>query len=292
MKPAAFEYYDPTTTQEALQLLGGFGDEAKVLAGGQSLVPLMNFRLVRPAHIVDLNRISELRYLRADQGELCIGAMARQRDLERSSMVAEGWPLISEAARYIGHVQIRNRGTVGGSLAHADPAAELPAVMTALEARFVIRGQDGERIARPEDFFVTYLTTSLAPDELLVEVRVPRLPPRTGWSFLEVSRRHGDFALVGVAALVTLDESGIVRRVRLAFTGAGPRPVRPVAVEEMLVGQRPDEQLFRHAGISASQDLDPSSDIHASAEYRREVGAVLARRALVQAAARAREMAH
>jgi CO/xanthine dehydrogenase FAD-binding subunit len=289
MKPAAFQYHDPATTVEALALLAQFGDEAKALAGGQSLVPLMNFRLARPARLVDLNLIDELSYLRVEQDTLCIGAMTRQRALERSPLVAAGWPLLQEATAYIGHAPIRNRGTVGGSLAHADPAAELPAVMATLDAALVIRGPDGERTLRSEEFYLSYLTTALAPDELLVEIRVPVLPPRTGWAFAEVSRRHGDFALVGVAALVTLSEDETIHGARLAFTGVAPTPLRAKQAEGLLVGQRPADPLFREASLLASAGLEPESDLHASADYRREIGAVLARRALVQAAARAGE---
>jgi carbon-monoxide dehydrogenase medium subunit len=263
------------------------GDEAKALAGGQSLVPLMNFRLARPARLVDLNLIAELSYLRVEQDVLRIGAMTRQRELERAPLVADGWPLLQEATAYIGHAQIRNRGTVGGSLAHADPAAELPAVMAALDAELVVRGRRGERTLRSDEFFLGYLSTALAADELLVEIRVPALPPRTGWAFVEVSRRHGDFALVGVAALLTLGEDGTIREARLAFSGAAPTPLRAARAEALLVGERPAEPLFREAGLLASPDLEPESDLHASADYRREVGGALARRALVRAAARA-----
>ena len=287
MKPAPFEYYDPTTLTEALALLAEFGDEAKPLAGGQSLVPLMNFRLARPARLVDLNPISELGYLRVEDGWLRIGAMTRQRQLERSPVVAEAWPLLRTATEYIGHPPIRHRGTVGGSLAHADPAAELPVVMAALDAEFVIRGQEGERTARAEDFFISYLTTALAPTELLVEVRVPALPARTGWGVQEVSRRHGDFALVGVAALVTLDARGAIESARVAIAGVAPTPVRVVEAEAVLRGERPGEAVFREAGRLASSAVEPDSDLHASADYRREVSGVLVRRALVEAATRA-----
>ena len=222
MKPARFDYYDPTTLAEALSLLAQFGDTAKPLAGGQSLVPMMNMRLARPAQLVDLNRLGELNYLEVEQGELRIGAMTRQRVLERSEIVARGWPLLQEAARYIGHVQIRNRGTVGGSLVHAYPSAELPVVMTALDATLVLRSEKGERVVRAEEFFVDVMTTVLQPGELLVEVRVPQVPPGSGASFQEVSRRHGDFALMGVAAIITPDAKGNVGAARLVFTGAIP----------------------------------------------------------------------
>ncbi|MFQ5849610.1 MAG: FAD binding domain-containing protein [Candidatus Binatia bacterium] len=285
MKPAAFEYYDPMTLVEALDLLAQLGEGARVLAGGQSLVPMMNFRLVRPSHLVDLNRVGELRYLRVENGGLRIGAMTRQRELERSAVVAEGWPLLRELTRHIGHVQIRTRGTVGGSLAHAYPSAELPLAMITLEAEFLLRSRKGERTVRAEDFFVTYMTTVLEPSELLVEIRIPPVPPRTGWAFQEVSRRHGDFALVGVAALLTLDEGGVIRRARLAFTG--PTPVRRAKAEELLVSERPGKDLFHEATGLAVQDLEQDTDIHASADYRREVAGVLARNVLEQAAGRA-----
>jgi CO/xanthine dehydrogenase FAD-binding subunit len=288
MKPASFEYHDPHSLDEALSLLAQLGDDAKVLAGGQSLVPMMNFRLVRPAYLVDLNRVPELAYVHANGDGLRLGAMTRQCTIERSEQIASGWPLLSEATRLIGHVQIRTRGTVGGSLAHADPSAEYPAAMTALNAQFVLRSQQGERTLDARDFFVTYLTTALEPGEILVEIRVPPLPPRTGWSFKEVSRRHGDFALVGAAALVTLDEDDRVHEARLAFTGAGPTPVRPSEAEAVLVGREPTEANFREAAALSTKDLEPDSDIHASAEYRREVGGVMARRALVEAAERAK----
>ncbi len=285
MKPARFEYYNPATLSEALALLVQLGDGVKVLAGGQSLVPMMNFRLVRPSHLVDLNRVGELSYLRVQNGELRIGAMTRQRELECSAAVAEQWPLLREAAGYIAHVQIRNRGTVGGSLAHAYPSAELPVVMAALEAKFVLRSQQGERTLRAGEFFVTHMTTALEPNELLVEVRVPPVPPRTGWDFQEVSRRYGDFALVGVAGLVTLDRGGLIQEIRLVFTG--PAPVRSAKAEEFSVGKRPDGALFREVAALATESLDQDSDIHASAEYRREVAAVLAHRVLERAAGRA-----
>jgi len=288
MKPAAFAYYDPTTIDEALALLADLGDDAKILAGGQSLVPMMNFRLARPAHLIDVNRVEPLHYLRVDGGVLRIGAMSRQSHIERSLDVENGWPLLADAVRHIGHVQIRNRGTIGGSLAHADPAAELPATMLALDAEMVVRRKGGERTVAAGDFFESYYTTALAADEMLVEIRVPAAPARTGWGFQEVSRRHGDFALVGAAALLTVDAAGVITRARLTFNGAAPAPVRSTAAEALLVGNKEDEGLFRRAGERASEDLDPDDDIHATAEYRREVGAVMARRALMQAAERAR----
>ena len=290
MKPAPFEYHDPDHIDAVLDLLAQLGDEAKVLAGGQSLVPLMNFRLARPAHLIDLNRVAELSYVRTAAGQLSIGAMTRQRSLERSPL-AGAWPLIGEALQYVGHTPIRVRGTVGGSLAHADPAAELPAVMSVLDAEFVVRSRRAQRTTGPDQFFRAYLTTSLEPDELLVEIRVPPLRPGTGWSFQEVSRRHGDFALVGVTALVTLGADGAIDTGRLVFVGAGATPERSRQAEAMLIGGRPGDALFRAVGDLAARALDPPADVHASVEYRRETAAVLARRALVEAAGRAAEQA-
>lgn len=285
MKPAAFDYYKPKTLAEALNLLGQFGEAAKPLAGGQSLVPMMNMRLARPAQLIDLNGLQELDYLKVENGELCIGAMTRQRSLERSAIVAQGWPLLREATRYVGHVQIRNRGTVGGSLAHAYPAAELPVAMTALSATLVLRSQESERAVTAEEFFVDAMTTVLKTTELLVEIRVPPVPPRTGWSFQEISRRHGDFALMGVAGLLTLRGDGAIEQAGLVFCGATPH--RATKIGQQLAGHRPETALFHDAADLAAAELEPESDIHASAAYRKEVAKVLARRALTQAAARA-----
>jgi CO/xanthine dehydrogenase FAD-binding subunit len=285
VKPARFDYYDPTSLDEALRLLTQFGDTAKPLAGGQSLVPMMNMRLARPAQLVDLNRLGELDYLKIDNGQLRIGAMTRQRSLERSKIVAEDWPLLQEATRYIGHVQIRNRGTVGGSLVHAYPSAELPVVMTALDATLVLRSEKRERLVRAEEFFVDVMTTVLQPDELLVEIRVPRTNPGSGWSFQEISRRHGDFALMGVAAIITPNANGNIGGARLVFTGTVP--ARSREAEALLIGKPPHRDLFMEAARFAATALDPESDIHATAQYRKEVAAVLGRRALEQAANRA-----
>ncbi|HEY3118731.1 MAG TPA: xanthine dehydrogenase family protein subunit M [Chloroflexota bacterium] len=288
MKPAAFDYYAPNTVDEALELLAQLGEDAKPLAGGQSLVPMMNFRLARPASLIDLNRIAELDHLAAaEDGSLRIRAMTRQRSLERSAAVARQWPLIAEAVAHIGHVQIRNRGTVGGSLSHADPAAELPAVMVALDAELVIHSRTGQRMLSAADFFLGHYQTAVEPSELLVEVRVPLPPARTGWSFQEVSRRHGDFALAGAAGLVTLDQHGAISRARLAFVGLGPTPIRSIAAEDSLVGQQPSDSIWGDAAALASRDLDPDADVHATAAYRRHLGEVLARRVLIEAAKRA-----
>ena len=284
MKPASFDYYCPASLTEPLQLIAQHRETARALAGGQSLVPMMNFRLARPALLVDLNGLQELNFLKVVNGELRIGAMTRQRALERSAIVAEGWPLLQEATRHIGHIHIRNRGTVGGSIAHAYPSAELPVVMMALNASFVLRSARGERIVSAEDFFVDVMTTVLEPGELVVEIRVPKSASRTGSAFQEVSRRHGDFALAAVAGVLVLKDDGSIDKIRLVFTGAKPHLS---AKAEILIGQKPNATLFSHIANAAAAELDTESDIHATAEYRREVSQALARRVLEVAAARA-----
>jgi len=287
MKPPRFDYLAPRSLDEALDLLARHGEQAKVLAGGQSLVPLLNFRLVRPGYLVDLNDVPGLAGIRVDDGQLAIGAMTRQREVEQSTVVSERCPLLAEAMPQIGHAQIRNRGTLGGSLAHADPAGELPAVVAALGGALVLRSARGRRVLEPAAFFVGYLTTAAAPDELLVEVRVPVTPARTGHAFLEVSRRHGDFALVGVAAAVTVDADGVCTAAAVALTGVGPAPVVAREAARALVGVRPAPAAFADAGRRAAAGVEPDSDLHASSEYRRHLAGVLTRRALERAAGRA-----
>jgi CO/xanthine dehydrogenase FAD-binding subunit len=285
MKPAIFDYHDPANLDAALELMAQLGDGARPLAGGQSLVPLMNFRLVRPAHLIDLNRIRELNYVKVENDALHIGAMIRQRELERAPEVARWWPLLRDAAALIGHVQIRNRGTVGGSLAHAFPSAELPIAMVTLGASMVLRSQRNRRVVTADAFFLSTMTTALEPTELLTEIAVPAPPPGAGWSYQEVSRRHGDFALAGAAALVALDVRGRIQRCRLTFAGA--TPLRAVGLERSLVGETPSAALFEEAAMRATEKLEQDSDVHASAEYRRHASASLACRALAQAAERA-----
>ncbi|MFI5376710.1 MAG: FAD binding domain-containing protein, partial [Candidatus Rokuibacteriota bacterium] len=225
MRPAPFEYFAPRTVEEALELLARHGDEAKLLAGGQSLVPMMNMRLVRPAVVVDLNRVAALGTVREDAGRLHLGALVRQHALERDGRVAATAPLLAEAAPLIGHLQTRARGTIGGSLAHADPAAELPACMIALDAVFHLRSARAQRACSARDFFRGLLSTALEPDELLAGIEVPAAPaPRAGHGFAEVARRHGDFALVGACAVLALDAGGVCRHARLVIFGAGDGP--------------------------------------------------------------------
>jgi carbon-monoxide dehydrogenase medium subunit len=287
MKPAPFEYVDAKNLDEALALLARHGDEARPLAGGQSLVPLMNMRLARPRVVVDLNRVASLTYIRDTDAGLAIGAMTRQAVAEESSHVATRWPLLVEALGLAGHRAIRNRGTIGGSLAHADPAAELPAAVLALDGRLTLASPRGPRTVEARAFFRGALTTARAPDELLAEVALPSPPPRTGSCFLEVARRHGDFALVAVAAVTTLDATGTCTRARLALAGVGSMPLRAEAAEALLVGRAGDAALFAEAARVVSEGLEPDSDLHASAEYRREVAGVLTRRALARAWERA-----
>jgi len=289
MKPAPFKYFAPATVDEALSLLGEYGYDAKALAGGQSLIPTMNFRLAQPAVLVDLNNIPNLNYIdpTADGG-LRIGAMTRQRQLERDPLIAERAPLLHETMPHIAHPQIRNRGTYGGTLAHADPAAELPAVSVALRARMKIRNRAGERWVSAEDFFIALFTTALEPEDLLVEIALPPLPPRTGTAFAEVARRHGDYALAGVAAVVTRNEDDTCADARLVFLSVGDGPVMARQAADALRGQPLTPETLRAAAhTAAAEDIEPGSDIHASADFRRHLAEVLARRTLQIAAQRA-----
>lgn len=288
MKPAPFDYYAPTNVDETRSLLAHYSGDAKLLAGGQSLVPLLALRLAQPAVVIDLNGVRELDYIHVNDDGLAIGAMTRHRTLERSSAVHEKCPLLSAAVEWIGHPQIRNRGTIGGSLAHADPAAELPALAIVFDATFTIVDAHGtRRTLKANDFFVTYLTTALGPDDLLSEIYFPVLPADTGWSFVEVARRHGDFALVGVAATVTLDSAHTCSDVRIALVGVAPTPVRALSAEQALLHQKPDEQTIAAAASEVVKGIDPPGDVHASAAYRKYVATTLVRRALTEAVHRA-----
>jgi carbon-monoxide dehydrogenase medium subunit len=289
MKPPRFAYHDPLTRSEALALLEIFADEAKVLAGGQSLVPLLNMRLAQPAHLVDINRVPDLAYIREEDGGLAIGALTRDRAAERSDLVRERCPLLAEALPFVGHVPIRSRGTIGGSLAHADPAAELPAVLLALDGRVRAESSAGSREIPAGEFFVSHLQTALTGAELLTEVWFPAAPPRSGAAFLEVSRRHGDFALVGVAAQLTLHENGAIAQARLALLGVDATPLRAQEAEALLIDERPGEEIFGAAAERARLALDPPGDMHASPAYRRYVAGVLVSRALHIAAERAQQ---
>jgi len=288
LKPPAFSYHDPRTLDEALSLLAEHGDEGKALAGGQSLVPLLNFRLAHPEHLIDLNRIGSLAGVSRKQGRLRIGAMTRQSTLEASGLVAANWPLLTEALGFVAHAQIRNRGTVGGSVAHADPAAELPAAFATLDASFRVASVRGERTIDADEFFVTHLTTTIEPDELLVGIEVPAVPAGSGHAFTEFARRHGDFALGGAAAVVTLDAAGSCERAAIALLAAAATPVRATEAEALLAGEAIDERVAGAAAAKAAAAVSPTGDIHGSADYRKGLIEVMVKRALLSATARAK----
>jgi carbon-monoxide dehydrogenase medium subunit len=288
MKLPPVEYEAPTTIAEAVDLLAEHLDEASVLAGGQSLIPLLALRLARPEVLIDINGIDELCGVSATDGSVTIGAMTREYVAEESETVADTVPLLAAALPLIGHEAIRNRGTIGGSLAHADPAAELPAVARALDAEFLVCGRSGERVISAAQWFEGYLTTSRRPDELLLEVRFPAARRGTGISFQEVARRHGDFAIVGLAVSLVVS-GGVISDARLAFAGMSDVPVRAAAAEDLLVGERSSAELFDEAARRAIDGLDPPGDLHGSSDYRKKVAVALVRRGLRAAADNARE---
>ena len=283
MKPCAFEYLNPQSVAETIELLDRYADEAKIIAGGQSLVPMMNFRLARPEILIDINGIKELDYIKTDGDELVIGALTRERDLEQSPLVIEKWPLLSKAISYIGHSAIRNRGTVGGSLVHADPSAEIPTALCALNGKLKVVGPSDEKILAPEEFFLTYLTTSLEPSDLLVEIRIPALPKKMGWSFGELSRRSGDFAIVAVGILLFTEKPGVCSEARISMGGVAPTPIRAEEAEAMLAGQKITEKLIAEAAQQAAEETDTEPDYHASAEYRMDMARVFVKRGLQEA---------
>ena len=288
MKPAPFAYHAPSSVDEALTLLAELGPNAKVLAGGQSLMPLMNMRLARPSHVIDINCLAEMSFIRpTDDGGLTIGSLARHRAVEQSSEVAVRAPLLREATPLIGDRQIRCRGTVGGSLAHADPVAEIPTVMAALDAELVVGARGASRTVAASEFFFGPMTTALEADELLQEIRVPPPPPQAGHAFLELVRQRGAFALVSAAAVIALEDDR-VSHARLCLGGVGPTPVRARRAEAELDGRRPTADLLSSAARLAASDTDPEADVHVSADYRREMAEVYARRALELAVSRAR----
>ncbi len=288
MKPARFRYFLARSVGEAAQLLAEQGEEARVLAGGQSLIPLMNLRLARPSALIDLNEIDALAYVRPWDGGLALGAMTRDAVLERDTLAAERLPLLIEAAHHIGYPAIRNRSTIGGSIAHADPAAELPTVMLALEAEMEVHSASGNRTIAARDFYQGPFQTSMQHGEILTEVRVPGLPPHSGSTFIEFARREGDYALAGVAAVVALGEDGTIVSARLGLCSVGQTPVRASIAEALLQGRRPERDIWRAAAEAVIDALnEPPSDIHGSADYRRHLAGVITQRALALAAERA-----
>jgi CO/xanthine dehydrogenase FAD-binding subunit len=288
VKPPPFDYEAPRDLGAALDLLQRRGADGKVLAGGQSLVPLLNFRLARPEVLIDINEVQELAYLRREGGRLRIGSLTRDAQAERSPIVRQHWPLLADALRWVAHPQIRNRGTVGGSVAHADPAAELPVVLSALDASYHVRSTRGARTLDGEAMFLGQLETGLEPDELLCEIEVPAMPPGSGWAFTEFARRHGDFGLGGAAVVLETGEDGNCRRAAICLLGAGPTPVRPGAAEQALAGQLLAEDVVRSAAAEAVRDIRPTGDIHGGSQYRKDLIETLVVRALTAAAARAK----
>lgn len=289
MKPPPVKYQRAENREEAIALLQEHGDEAKLLAGGQSLLPLMSFRLAQPGVLIDLNRASDLDHIGEDDGHVVIGSMTRQRTVETSALIRDNVPVVSEALSHVGHVTIRNRGTIGGSLAHADPAAELPVALLALDGEVVVDGPIGERRVKGDDFFVGALTTALSPDELLTAVRIPRPAVDAGAGIAELARRHGDFAIVVAIAVVHLDRDGTYDSAAIAVGGAQSVPTRLPDAESVLIGAEPASSAIDAAADAAARAVSPVDDIHAPAEYRRDMTRVFVKRALSQATERAKD---
>jgi len=290
MKPPPFSYHDPRTIGDAVALLGRL-ENAKLLAGGQSLMPMLNMRFVLPDHIIDLNRVEGLSFIRESNGALEIGAMTRQRELEFSDLVRQRCPLMHEAILQVGHRQTRNRGTLGGSLCHLDPSAELVSVAAALDATVIAQGPNGTREVAIDAFPVAYMTPAIEPNEIVTMVRFPLWPQPHGHGFVEFARRHGDFAIVSAAALLIEDGAGKITRASVTLGGMGAAPIRASAVEQALVGNRPDDKLLRDI-CETCRAFDAVDDIHAPASYRQQLATVMSRRALEQARARLPSMAH
>jgi CO/xanthine dehydrogenase FAD-binding subunit len=286
MKPPPFKYLAPRTLEEALAALAEHGADAKILAGGQSLVPMLNFRLLRPTVLVDITRVPGLAYVAPDERGVRIGALTRHRVLETDALVRERFAVLAQAMTHVAHLAIRNRGTIGGSLAHADPAAELPMLAVLLDARIEVASSMGTQTIAARDFFVAALTSALEPHEMVVAVRLPGLPATSGWAFEEFARRTGDFALAGVGVVLSVAR-GAVEAARIGLMGVGATPLRTSAAEAMLVGKRVDARLAADAAEAASAAADPMNDLHASADYRRHLLRALVARALSTAWSRA-----
>jgi carbon-monoxide dehydrogenase medium subunit len=286
VKPASFDYHAPASIADATEVLARADGDASILAGGQSLVPLLNMRIARPGTLVDLRRIGDLAYIEERDGGLAVGAMTRQRTVHESQVVKERCPLLHEALGLVGHVPIRSRGTVGGSIAHADPAAELPAVLVALSGTVTLASSSGERTVDAEDFFKGFLTTAVEPGELVREVFLPATSPGSGSCFVEVARRHGDFALAGVGAQITLDGQTCIA-VGLGLNGVGATPCRPHEAERRLTGEPLTDDAIGLAAQTVKESVKPTSDIHAAGEFRAHLAGVLTKRALTTARQRA-----
>jgi len=286
MKPPSFDYVLADTVEDALSALASHGPDAKILAGGQSLVPMLNFRLLRPTTLIDINRITGLSFIRDEAQSVRIGALTRHHQLETSPVIAKHLPVIAEAMKHVAHLAIRNRGTIGGSLSHADPAAELPMMAVLLDAKLTLASAAGKRIVPAREFFVDALTTDLRDGEILTEIEIPKLAPQSGWGFAEVSRRGGDFALAAAAAVLTL-RGGAVAEARIAVMGVGKTPMRMPEAEAMLAGQAVSPGLLEKAAEAVRAAVEPETDLHASADYRRHLVGVLAQRTIGDAWRRA-----
>jgi carbon-monoxide dehydrogenase medium subunit len=291
MKPPVFDYVAVPTVEQALAALAAAGGEGKILAGGQSLMPMLNFRLLRPTILIDINPIKELATIEDKGGSILIGALARHHQVETSDLIAQYFPIVAHVMTCVAHLAIRNRGTIAGSLAHADPAAEWPMLAVLLDATIHIASPAGRRTVKAQDFFLGALTVDLGPEDLIVGVELPKLADRTGWGFEEVSRRHGDFALAAAAATMTV-EDGVVAQARLALTGVGPKPLRIADAEAALAGQSLSDDRLARAVEAVRAAITPETDLHASADYRRHLAGVLARRALQAAFTRAQDAAY
>lgn len=288
MIPGEFTYFAPQTIPEALALLQQHGDEAKILAGGQSLIPMMRFRLAEPAYLVDLNRIPGLAQVEERDGALVIGALTRESDLERLPLIRQRFPLLADAADVIADPLVRNLATVGGNIAHADPANDHPAAMLALDARLKVVGPAGERVIPIDDFFVGPFETSMRPDEILTEIEIPFAPPRTGGAYVKFERKVGDYAIAATAAQVTLGDDGSVQAARIGLTNLSFTPIRARAAEAALIGNQPDEETIRAAAQAASEECDPGDDLRGPADYKRAMARTVTARALRAAVERAR----
>jgi carbon-monoxide dehydrogenase medium subunit len=287
MIPAAFEYLRPKTIPEAIGFLQQYGDDAKILSGGQSLIPMMKFRLARPAYLIDINRIAGLSYIREEDGYLKIGGLTREADVESSPLIHTKYPILADTARVIADPQVRNMATLAGNLAHGDPANDHPATMIALGAELVASGPKGERVLPVDGFFVTLFTTQLEHDEIVTEIRIPEPPPRSGGAYIKLERKVGDFATAAVAAQVTLDAAGVCRRVGIALTNVGATPIKAANAAEFLTGRKLDEANTTHAAQLAADEAQPSSDLRGPEEYKRGLVKELTRRALKRASERA-----
>ncbi|TWI58155.1 FAD binding domain-containing protein [Halalkalibacter nanhaiisediminis] len=288
MKPAKFDYYKPNTLNEALSLLEELGENGKIIAGGQSLVPIMNMRLATPEALIDINNLEDLHYIKKEDSMIKIGALTRQRIVETSDIIRENCGLLADSIPHIGHVQTRNRGTIGGSLVHADPTAELPLALLALKGTLHISSSDEVRVVEAEDFFITYLTTDMMPNEILTEIQIPIMEGRVGYAFAEIARRHGDFGIVAAACVMTIDDNENLESIRLTLGGVEAIPLLVEEAEEILKGEKVTDSLLEQITEAVVDVIDPESDLHASAEYRTHLAKILTKRVINEAYSKAK----